>query len=90
MATVRNRTCGFAVLTQHIHSMCNLTLYDLEIVRQFRPSGIPRIHCNTYEARWFERDGGSFEDKGTEVGNDSSLDGQDLLGYHGEYLVSGG
>ena len=62
--------------------MCNLTLYDLEIVWQFGPSSIPRIHCNTYEAGWFEGDGGPFEDKGTEVGNDSSLDRQDLLGYH--------
>ena len=41
-------------------------------------------------AGWFEGDSGSFEDKGTEVSNDNSLNGQDLLGYHGQYLASGG
>ena len=73
-----------------MRSVYNLTLSDLEIVGQFGATSISRVHCDTHKTRWFKGDGGPFEDKGTEVGNDSPLDGQDLLSYHGEYLVSGG
>ena len=68
----------------------NITYAQCEIVWQFGVSGISRIHCDTHKAGWFEGDSDSFEDKGTEVSNDNSLNGQDLLGYHGQYLASGG
>ena len=54
----------------------------LEVIRQLRAAGIARVHGDAHEAGRLEGDGGPLEHKRTQMSNDCSLNGEDLLSYH--------
>ena len=50
----------------------------LEIVGQFRSSGIARVHCDGHKTIRVQFQFGAFEHEPREVGGDGALDAQDL------------
>ena len=54
-----------------------------EVVGEFGPSGVPGVHGDEGSASGNERQIRSLEHEVGHVVHDRSLDGENLLGYHG-------